>query len=286
MSADSAVKTLERLESRAAFGGRQEVWRHVAPATGGRMTFSVYLPPEAAAGPRPVLIYLSGLTCTHLNVTEKGGFQGPAAARGLIVVCPDTSPRGEGVPDDEAFDLGQGAGFYLDAARAPWAGTFRMETYVMQDLLAALAGGFPADMGRLGLTGHSMGGHGALTLALRHQGRFASVSAFAPIAAPMNAPWGRKAFAAYLGEDEALWADHDASRLIAAGARTRELLVDVGAADPFLESQLMPERLEDACRTAGQPLTLRRQPGYDHSYYFVASFMADHIAWHADRLGA
>jgi S-formylglutathione hydrolase len=278
--------SLERLESRLAFGGRQEVWRHLSAATGGHMTFSVFLPPQALLGPCPVLTFLSGLTCTHANVTEKGAFQGPAAARGLIIVCPDTSPRGPGVADDDAYDLGQGAGFYLDAQKSPWAPHFQMERYVIDELPTVIAQAFPVDMTRQGLTGHSMGGHGALTLSLRHPEHFKAVSAFAPIAAPSRTPWGRKAFSAYLGDDEALWAPHDAVALIGSGARAPEILVDVGGADPFLERELSCDLLEAQCRAQGQPLTLRRQDGYDHSYYFISSFMSDHINWHADRLGA
>jgi S-formylglutathione hydrolase len=250
------------------------------------MVFSIFLPPQARTAPCPVVTYLSGLTCTHANVTEKGEFQRAAAELGLVVVCPDTSPRGERVPDDEAFDFGQGAGFYLDADRAPWRAHYRMETYVVEELSGLIAANFRVDAERQGLTGHSMGGHGAMTLALRHLGRWRSVSAFSPIAAPCQAPWGRKAFEAYLGPDETAWVEHDAVALIANGRRLPDLLVDVGTADPFLQRELKPELLESACTAAGQPLTLRRQAGYDHSYYFVSTFMAEHLAWHAARLGA
>ena len=233
-----------------------------------------------------MLWYLSGLTCTHANVTDKGAYRRACAEQGVIFVAPDTSPRGEGVPDDPAYDFGQGAGFYLDATQDPWAANFRMRSYLEEELPALIAAEFPADMDAQGITGHSMGGHGALTTALRNPGRFRSVSAFAPIVAPALVPWGEKAFAGYLGPDRAAWAQYDACALIGAGARVAELLVDVGDADPFLAEQLRPELLEAACAAAGIPLTLRRQPGYDHSYYFISTFMADHVAWHAERLKA
>jgi S-formylglutathione hydrolase len=244
----------------------------------------VFVPPQAKDRPCPVVTYLSGLTCTHANVTEKSEFRSAAAELGLIVVCPDTSPRGEGVPDDAAYDFGQGAGFYLDATQAPWAANFRMESYVVSDLQDAVEANFPADMTRQGITGHSMGGHGALTLALRHPGRWRSVSAFAPIVSPMRCPWGEKALSGYLGADRAAWRRHDATALIEDGARLADILVDQGGADSFLAEQLKPELLRAACEAAGQPLTLRMQAGYDHSYYFVSSFMAEHLAWHAERL--
>jgi S-formylglutathione hydrolase len=278
--------SLETVSTAKSFGGVQGVYRHASRETGTDMVFSVYLPPQAQAGrPLPVVWYLSGLTCTHANVTEKGQFQRACAELGLIFVAPDTSPRGEGVPDDPAYDFGQGAGFYLDATREPWAKHFRMESYIVEELPELIAANFPADMARQAVTGHSMGGHGALTLALKHPGRWRSVSAFAPIVSPMRCPWGEKALAGYLGEDRAAWRRHDATALIEDGARLDALLVDQGGADNFLETQLKPDLLEAACRDAGIPLTLRMQPGYDHSYYFVSSFMADHLAWHADRLG-
>lgn len=250
------------------------------------MRFSLFTPP--GEGPFPCLIWLSGLTCTEDNFTTKAGAYAAAARLGLAIAAPDTSPRGDGVADDPAYDLGQGAGFYLDATEPPWAANYRMETYVTADFMAALAG-FPLDLARCGLSGHSMGGHGALTLALRHPALFRSVSAFAPIVSPTRCPWGEKAFAAYLGPDRASWRGHDATLLIEAGAasgRFDDVLVDQGEADPFLADQLKPELLETACRTAGQRLTLRRHRGYDHSYFFIASFIADHLAWHASRLGA
>jgi S-formylglutathione hydrolase len=273
---------LETVSTTKSHGGVQGVYRHRSSATGTVMTFSVFTPPQP--GPRPVVTYLSGLTCTHANVTEKGEYRRAAAELGLIVVCPDTSPRGAAVADDEADDFGQGAGFYLDATEAPWSAHYRMEAYVAEELPALIAGAFPIDAGRQGLFGHSMGGHGALTLALRHPERWRSVSAFAPISAPSECPWGRKAFAGYLGADEADWRRHDAVALIDDGARLPEPLVDIGTADPFLERELKPERLREACARAGQPLTLRLQEGYDHSYYFISTFMADHLAWHAARL--
>ena len=278
--------SLETVSTAKMFGGVQGVYRHDSRETGTAMTFSVYLPPQAGAGvPLPVVWYLSGLTCTHANVTDKGQFQQVCAELGLIFVAPDTSPRGEGVPDDAAYDFGQGAGFYLDATQAPWAANFRMERYVVGELPALIAANFPADMARQAITGHSMGGHGALTLALRHPGRWRSVSAFAPIASPTRCPWGQKALSGYLGPDRSAWRAHDATALIEGGAAVAEILVDQGGADPFLETELKPQLLAQACEAAGVALTLRLQAGYDHSYAFVASFMADHLRWHAARLG-
>jgi len=249
------------------------------------MTFSIFLPPQAEQGGKvPVLWYLSGLTCTHANVTEKGEYRAACAEHGLIFVAPDTSPRGDGVSDDPEYDLGQGAGFYVDATEAPWSANFRMWSYVTKELPALVAAEFPADIGREGITGHSMGGHGALIVALRNPERFRSVSAFAPIVAPSQVPWGQKALSGYLGEDRATWRKHDAVALIEDGSFVDEILIDVGGADPFIEKELRPELLEQACGAAGIPLTLRRQPGYDHSYYFISTFMADHLAWHAERL--
>jgi S-formylglutathione hydrolase len=249
------------------------------------MRFSVFTPP--GEGPFPVLIWLSGLTCTEDNFTTKAGAYGQAAAHGVAIVAPDTSPRGAEVPDDPAYDLGQGAGFYLDAVRPPWDRNFAMETYVVGDLIQAMQASVPAAPGRLGIFGHSMGGHGALTLALRHPGLFRSVSALAPIASPSRCDWGRKAFEAYLGPEGPGWEAHDAARLIeagAAGGRFDDILVDQGTADGFLGEQLRPDLLEAACRAAGQPLTLRMQDGYDHSYFFISTFIGDHVAWHARRL--
>lgn len=280
--------SLELVSQTKSFGGHQGVYRHASRETKTPMTFSVYLPPQAAeAGARlPVVWYLSGLTCTHANVTEKGQFQRACAELGLVFVAPDTSPRGEGVPDDAegAYDFGLGAGFYVDATQDPWAQNYRMESYIVSELPEVIAANFPVDMARQGLSGHSMGGHGALTLALKTPGRWKSVSAFAPISSPMRCPWGEKALGGYLGPDRDAWRRYDATALLDDGARVPELLVDQGEADNFLEGQLKPDLLDAACRKAGIPLTLRRQPGYDHSYHFIASFMEDHLRWHAERL--
>lgn len=266
-------------------GGRQLVVTHDSQATGTPMTFSLFLPPQVGTGRVPLVTYLSGLTCTHANVTDKGEYRRSCATLGLAFLAPDTSPRGEGVADAEGYDLGLGAGFYVDATEEPWARHYRMWRYVTDELPALVEEHFPAlDLGRQGITGHSMGGHGALTVALRHPGRFRSVSAFAPIVAPAQVPWGEKAFSHYLGPDRAAWQAHDAVALIGGGARLAALKVDVGAADPFLASELRPELLEEVCRAAGQPLELALRPGYDHSYHFVSTFMADHLAWHAERL--
>jgi S-formylglutathione hydrolase len=248
------------------------------------MVFSVFVPDHAPGAKLPVVWYLSGLTCTHANVTEKGEYRAACAELGLIFVAPDTSPRGEGVADDPAYDMGQSAGFYVDATEAPWAPHFRMRSYIEQELPGLIAAEFPTDMARQAITGHSMGGHGALTVALRNPERFRSVSAFAPIVAAGQVPWGEKALAGYLGPDRAKWRDYDSVALIEDGARVPELLVDQGEADNFLAEQLRPELLKAVCDKAGIPLTLRLQPGYDHSYYFISSFMADHLRWHAERL--
>jgi S-formylglutathione hydrolase len=277
--------TLETISSTKSFYGSQLACRHASRETGTDMTFGLYLPPQAEAGiPLPVLWYLSGLTCTHANVVEKGGFQRVCAELGLILVAPDTSPRGPDVADDPDYDFGQGAGFYVDATEAPFAAHYRMHSYVAAELPDLVAAHFPADMTRQAITGHSMGGHGALTLGLRHPGRYRSVSAFAPIVAPSQVPWGEKALGRYLGPDRSAWRAHDTVALIEDGARLPELLVDQGAADTFLERELQPERLEAACRDAGIALTLRMQPGYDHSYYFISTFMEDHLRWHWERL--
>ena len=276
--------TLETVSTARAFGGTQGVYRHASDATGTPMTFSVFVPDHPPAARLPVVWYLSGLTCTHANVTDKGEYRRACADLGLIFVAPDTSPRGQGVADDDAYDFGQGAGFYVDATRTPWAEHFQMRRYVLDELPAIIAAGFPADMARQAITGHSMGGHGALTLALAEPDRFLSVSAFAPIAAPSRVPWGEKALGGYLGADQATWRRHDAVALIEDGARLPELLVDQGDADPFLSDQLRPDLLGEACAAAGIPLNLRMQPGYDHSYYFIATFMRDHLEWHAERL--
>ena len=275
---------MERIEQHASFGGRQEVYRHASQVLGCDMRFGIYLPEAALRGePCPVLYWLSGLTCTEQNFIAKAGAQQHAARHGLIVVAPDTSPRGAGVADDAAYDLGQGAGFYLDATQQPWAGHYRMQDYVAGELPALIQGHFPAAAAQ-GIFGHSMGGHGALVTALRNPGRYRSVSAFSPIVAPSQVPWGEKAFTAYLGPDRDAWKAWDAVELIA-GARERlPLLIDQGEADEFLAGQLRPELLQAACAAHGHPLTLRRHAGYDHSYYFIASFMAEHFAHHAAAL--
>jgi S-formylglutathione hydrolase len=277
---------LETLFTIRAFGGTQGVYRHASRETGTGMTFAVYLPPQAEApGARlPVLWYLSGLTCTHANVMEKGGYQRVCAELGLILVAPDTSPRGDGVPDDAAYDFGQGAGFYVDATEEPFANNFRMYSYIVDELPALIEASFPVDPARQAITGHSMGGHGALTLGLRNPARYRSVSAFAPIVAPSQVPWGEKALGGYLGADRTAWRRHDAVALIEDGARVADILVDQGTADSFLETQLRPHLLEEACLAAGIPLTFRLREGYDHSYYFIASFMEDHLRWHWQRL--
>jgi S-formylglutathione hydrolase len=278
---------VETVSTNRAFGGVQGVYRHNSRETGTEMMFSVYVPPHEPGAKLPVVWYLSGLTCTHANVTEKGEFRAACAELGLIFVAPDTSPRGEGVPDDHAraYDFGLGAGFYVDATEQPYAAHYRMWTYITEELPALLAAAFPADMARQSILGHSMGGHGALTIGLRCPERFKAVSAFAPIVAPSQVPWGAKALTGYLGDDKAKWRQHDAVALIEDGARLPELLVDQGEADGFLKEQLRPDLLETACARALIPLTLRLQPGYDHSYYFISTFMADHLRWHARRLG-
>jgi S-formylglutathione hydrolase len=277
--------TLEITARHRAHGGTLAYARHASAATGTPMRLTVWTPD--GPGPFPYLVWLSGLTCTEENFTTKAGAYAHAARHGLAIVAPDTSPRGEGVADDAAYDLGQGAGFYVDATQAPWSTHYRMERYVTDELARVVEGGFPLDGARRGIFGHSMGGHGALTLALRHPDRFRSVSAFAPIVSPTRCPWGQKAFTAYLGDDRAAWADHDAALLVEAGrwGRFDRILVDQGTADSFLEKELKPELLEQAAAKAGRMVEVRRQDGYDHSYFFIASFMEDHLRWHAARLG-
>ena len=275
---------MEVLSTNRSFGGTQGVYKHQSSATGTEMTFAVYVPEHAAGAKLPVLWYLSGLPCTHANVMEKGEYRRACAEHGIVFVAPDTSPRGEGVPDDEAYDFGQGAGFYLDATQEPWARHFRMRSYVETELPALVAANFPVDMERQGITGHSMGGHGALTVSLRNPGRFRSTSAFAPIVSPINCPWGQKAFGGYLGDDMGAWRQYDACALIKQGARLPELLVDQGTADNFLDSELKTHLLDEACRKADIRATIRLQEGYDHSYFFISTFMAEHVAWHAERL--
>jgi len=278
---------VEIVSEARSHGARQLVVRHASAATSTDMTFSIFLPPQAESGAElPVLWYLSGLTCTHANVTEKGEYRAACAEHGIIFVAPDTSPRGPNVPTapEGQWDFGLGAGFYVDATQEPWCADYQMWSYVTEDLPRLIQSEFPADIDRQGIAGHSMGGHGALTVALNFPDHFRSVSAFAPIIAPSQVPWGQKALTGYLGGDRTAWRKHDAVALIDDGARVAELLVDVGDADPFIENELRPELLERACAAAGIPLTLRRQPGYDHSYYFISTFMADHVAWHAERL--
>lgn len=277
---------IEQVSANHSHGGMQGVYKHGSVETGTEMTFSVFVPPHAEGAKLPVVWYLSGLTCTHANVTEKGEFRSACAELGLTFVAPDTSPRGEGVPDDPegAYDFGLGAGFYVDATEQPWAANYRMRSYIERELPALIAANFPADMARQAIMGHSMGGHGALTIALRNSGRYRSVSAFSPIVAPSQVPWGHKALSRYLGNDPVAWRDYDAVALITGGARVPDILVDQGDADQFLKEQLRSELLAAACTAAGIPLTLRMQPGYDHSYYFISTFMADHLRWHADRL--
>lgn len=252
------------------------------------MTFSVFVPPHEPGTKLPVIWYLSGLTCTHANVTDKGEYRRACAELGLIFVAPDTSPRGEGVPDDAegSYDFGLGAGFYVDATEVPYSRHYQMRSYIERELPALIAEEFPADMDRQGIMGHSMGGHGALTISLRNAGRFKSTSAFAAIVSPTNCPWGQKALSGYLGEDWAAWREYDACALIENGARLPSLLVDQGDTDNFLTEQLKTHLLVEACEAAGQPATIRMQPGYDHSYYFISTFMAEHLAWHAERLRA
>jgi len=275
---------METVSENRCFGGVQGVYRHASGACGCDMTFGLYLPPQARKGPVPLLWYLSGLTCTHENAMTKAAAQGWAAQAGLALCFPDTSPRGPDVADDDAYDLGQGAGFYVDATQAPWAPHFNMFSYIAQDLPRVLDANFAVDPVRQAITGHSMGGHGALTLAMAQPGRFASVSAFAPIAHPTASDWGRKQFTAYLGADEATWAAHDATLLMAAQGFDGPVLVDQGTEDQFFDL-LCPGDLALAMAARKQPGAFRMQPGYDHSYWFMQSFMADHIAFHAQALG-
>ena len=270
----------------ASFGGHQRVYEHESTELGCAMEVAVYTPPQAETEAVPVLTYLSGLTCTWENVTTKAGFQADAAEHGVIVVCPDTSPRGDDVPDTtDEYDFGKGAGFYVNATQEPWAKNYRMYAYIVDELPRLIAGAVDgADMGRQGIFGHSMGGHGALTIAFKNQDTYKSVSAFAPIVAPMEVPWGHKALERYLGGDRAAWADYDACTLLRDRGWQGDILIDQGDADNFLAEQLRPALFQAACDDAGVDVQLRLQPGYDHSYYFIASFMRDHIAWHAARL--
>jgi S-formylglutathione hydrolase len=274
---------METLSENRCFGGTQGVYKHAAKSTNCDMTFAVFLPEEAQHGPVPVLWFLSGLTCTHENAMVKAGAQGWAAEQGIALVFPDTSPRGEGVANDEAFDLGQGAGFYVDATQAPWSAHFQMETYIAEELPALLAEHFPLDMDRQAITGHSMGGHGALTLAMKLKGRFRSVSAFAPICNPIESEWGQKQFSAYLGSDSAKWAAHDASLLMASAGFDGPVLTDTGTDDQF-GHLLGTAAMAGAIAEAKQEGTVRLQKGYDHSYFFISTFMEDHVAFHAEAL--
>lgn len=276
---------MERIEHRACFGGWQDVYRHRSEVLGCEMNFAIYLPPQAAQKKLPVLYWLSGLTCNEQNFITKAGAQRYAAEHGVVIVAPDTSPRGEDVADAEGYDLGKGAGFYVDASQQPWAAHYRMHDYVANELPALIEANFPVTDARA-ISGHSMGGHGALSIALRNPGRYRSVSAFSPIVAPSQVPWGEKAFSAYLGEDRDAWKAWDATELVKTATEKLPLLIDQGGADEFLDGQLKPQLFAEAAAAAGYPLTLRMQPGYDHSYYFIASFIGEHLAHHAVALRA
>lgn len=280
--------TVQTVSLNKCYGGTQGVYKHASLQTKTEMTFSVYVPPHQDGARLPVVYYLSGLTCTHANVTEKGEYRRTCAELGLIFVAPDTSPRGPGVPGDPhgAYDFGLGAGFYVDATEPPFAQHYRMWSYVTEELPQLVAQNFPVDPKRQSIMGHSMGGHGALTVALRLPDRYGAASAFAPIVAPSLVPWGTKALTGYLGPNKEAWGKHDTVALIEDGARYSAFLVDYGDADQFLHQQLRPELLQAACEKANIPLTLRRQAGYDHSYYFISTFMSDHLRWHAARLNA
>lgn len=274
---------MERIERHAMFGGWQEVWQHQSSSLKSQVNFGVYLPPAAEQGECPVLYWLSGLTCNEQNFITKANAQRYAAEHGVIIVAPDTSPRGDSVANDDAYDLGQGAGFYVNATQAPWAEHYRMYDYIVDELPALIEQNFPANEAR-GITGHSMGGHGALMIALRNPGRYRSVSAFSPIVAPTQVPWGHKAFAAYLGEDQATWKAYDTVELVAEAEEKLHLLVDQGIADNFFKEQLRTELLEEACKQAAHPCTIRYQEGYDHSYYFISTFIEDHVKHHAKAM--
>ena len=277
---------MNTIEEHTSFGGVQGVYTHESEVVSGSMEFSVYVPPQAKRGPRPVLYYLSGLTCTQDNVTTKSGFQKYASEQGLTVVCPDTSPRGSDFPGEhENYDFGSGAGFYLDATASPWSSSYRMYSYIVEELPQIIAANFQVETGRSGIFGHSMGGHGALVIGFRNPDKYQSISAFAPIVAPMQVPWGQKAFTNYLGGDPETWRQYDAIELIKSGFKASgEILIDQGTADPFLNEQLRPELFEAVCQNAGQPVRIRRQEAYDHSYFFISSFMQDHIEHHAKIL--
>lgn len=277
--------SIELISRAKCFDGEQRVYRHSSNSTGTPMDFAVFMPAKALAGEKcPVLVYLSGLTCTWENVTFKGGAQMHCAKTDLIFVAPDTSPRGTDVANDDAYDLGQGAGFYLDSTELPWAKHFKMESYIADELHSILLAEFPVDSGKVGVTGHSMGGHGALTLALKHPQKYKSVSAFSPITNPMDCPWGEKAFTTYLGTNQEMWKNHDACNLAKSRGWQGDILVDQGQDDEFLREQLKIQNFDKACQEAGIDLNLRMHAGYDHSYYFISTFMQDHIAWHSERL--
>lgn len=274
---------MKRTNQNKMFGGSQEVWTHASNTLNCEMNVGVYLPPQAKDGPCPVLYWLSGLTCTEENFVTKAGAQQFAAEHGIIIVAPDTSPRGDDVADDDGYDLGKGAGFYINATEEPWAKHYQMYDYVVDELPALIEEHFDVTDKRA-ISGHSMGGHGALIIALKNPGRYLSVSAFAPIVAPTKVPWGEKAFSAYLGDDRSTWNEWDTCQLIANAEERLPLLIDQGDSDQFLQDQLQPERIEEACQKVGHPLTLRRQPGYDHSYFTIATFIGEHIAHHAKAL--
>ena len=276
---------MQCVEKHACFGGTQDVWSHRSSTLDCDMKFGLFLPPRAQHGPVPVLYWLSGLTCTEQNFITKAGAQRYAAEHGIALAIPDTSPRGEDVADADGYDLGKGAGFYVDATQSPWSAHYRMSSYIVDELPALVEAHFPATDARA-ISGHSMGGHGALTIALRNPGRYRSVSAFSPIVAPSRVPWGQKAFSAYLGDDREAWKQYDACELVKSATEKLPLLIDQGEADEFLETQLKREWLVDACAASGHPLELRMRPGYDHSYYFIASFIGEHIAHHARALRA
>ncbi|MBE9070789.1 S-formylglutathione hydrolase [Leptolyngbya cf. ectocarpi LEGE 11479] len=284
--ANETGETLTLLSQHGCFGGTVSIHSHPSEQCQCTMTFAVYVPPQAKSKPVPVLYYLSGLTCNEQNFITKAGAQRYAAHHGLMLVAPDTSPRGENVPDEEGWDFASGAGFYVDATEEPWAKNYRMYSYVTKELPALIQANFSVDSHKQGIFGHSMGGHGALVCGLRNPEKYQSISAFAPIAAPSQCAWGKKALGSYLGSDQATWAAYDASELIKQHAQPRRpILIDQGLADPFLEQQqLKPEVFKAACEAAGQPLTLRMQEGYDHGYYFIATFMEDHVRHHAEVL--
>jgi S-formylglutathione hydrolase len=279
--------SFQTLSENRSFEGLQGVYKHESALCNGPMRFSLYRPPQALNGEkRPLVTFLSGLTCTEENFTVKAGAQRAAAELGLNILAPDTSPRGQNLPgEDESYDFGTGAGFYLDATQAPWSSSYRMYSYILNELPQVIAESFPeVDLDRQGIMGHSMGGHGALTMGLKSPETYRTVSAFAPIVAPMQVPWGQKAFSGYLGEDRAAWESYDATALVRSGRRTTRILIDQGSSDQFLEEQLRPELFAEACEAAGQPFELRLQPGYDHSYFFIASFIEDHLKHHAAGL--